>query len=99
MKLINDNLQHIKALCQKHKVSKLFVFGSVLTPRFNNQSDVDLLVDFHKEEVDDYFNNFFDLKYALEKLLGKNVDLVEGQTIKNPYLKKDIDQHKVLIYG
>jgi predicted nucleotidyltransferase len=60
---------------------------------------VDLLVDFHKEEVDDYFNNFFDLKYALEKLLGKNVDLVEGQTIKNPYLKKDIDQHKVLIYG
>jgi predicted nucleotidyltransferase len=99
MKLINDNLQHIKALCQKHKVSKLFVFGSVLTPRFNNQSDVDLLVDFHKEEVDDYFNNFFDLKYALEKLLGKNVDLVEGQTIKNPYLNKDIDQHKVLIYG
>jgi hypothetical protein len=60
---------------------------------------VDLLVDFNKEEVGDYFDNFFNLKYALENLLGKEVDLVEGQTVRNPYLKEEIDQHKVLIYG
>jgi hypothetical protein len=60
---------------------------------------VDLLVDFNKEEVGDYFDNFFNLKYALESLLGKEVDLVEGQTVRNPYLKEEIDQHKVLIYG
>jgi predicted nucleotidyltransferase len=99
MKLIDDNLHFIKALCKKHKVKRLFVFGSVLTPRFNSQSDVDLLVDFNKEEVGDYFDNFFNLKYALENLLGKEVDLVEGQTVRNPYLKEEIDQHKVLIYG
>jgi predicted nucleotidyltransferase len=57
------------------------------------------LVDFNKEEVGDYFDNFFNLKYALESLLGKKVDLVEGQTVRNPYLKEEIDQHKVLIYG
>jgi predicted nucleotidyltransferase len=49
--------------------------------------------------VGDYFDNFFNLKYALENLLGKEVDLVEGQTVRNPYLKEEIDQHKVLIYG
>ena len=77
----------------------LFAFGSVLTNRFTDKSDIDLVVDFDKEEVDDYFSNFFDLKYALENLLGREVDLLEEQAIRNPYLKKDIDMTKQLIYG
>lgn len=43
---------------QKHKVHKLFVSGSVLTNRFSENSDVDLVVDFNKTEVGDYFDNF-----------------------------------------
>lgn len=89
----------ITALCKKYKVKRLFAFGSVLTNRFTNKSDIDLVVDFDKEEVDDYFSNFFDLKYALENLLGREVDLFEEQAIRNPYLKKDIDMTKQLIYG
>ncbi|WP_305482027.1 nucleotidyltransferase family protein, partial [Paramuribaculum intestinale] len=46
MKLIELNLQRILDLCRKHKVKTLSVFGSILTDRFNDQSDVDLLVDF-----------------------------------------------------
>ncbi|MDE6317226.1 MAG: nucleotidyltransferase domain-containing protein [Muribaculaceae bacterium] len=45
MKLIEINLQHIFDLCRKHKVKTLSVFGSILTDRFNEGSDVDLLVD------------------------------------------------------
>ena len=44
MKLIENNSQKIIALCQKHKVGKLFVFGSILTDRFNEESDVDMVV-------------------------------------------------------
>ena len=88
MKLIENNIQKIIDLCKKHKVHKLFVFGSVLTSRFNDNSDVDLIVDFNKAEVSDYFDNFFDFKYALENLFGRKVDLLEEQTIKNPYLNK-----------
>ena len=51
MKLIENNSQKIIDLCKKHKVHKLFVFGSVLTSRFNDNSDVDLVVDFNKAEV------------------------------------------------
>ena len=40
MKLIEDNSQGISAICEKHKVGKLFVFGSILTDRFNEDSDV-----------------------------------------------------------
>lgn len=89
----------IIALCKKYKVKRLFAFGSVLTNRFTDKSDIDLVVDFDKEKVDDYFSNFFDLKYALENLLGREVDLLEEQAIRNPYLKKDIDMTKQLIYG
>ncbi len=99
MKLIERNIQSIIVLCQKHKVSKLFVFGSILTTHFNDDSDVDLLVSFNKPEVAGYFNNYFDFKYALEKLFGRNVDLLEEETIKNPYLKKNVDATKTLIYG
>ena len=99
MNLIENNIQKIIDLCKKHKVHKLFVFGSVLTSRFNDNSDVDLIVDFNKAEVSDYFDNFFDFKYALENLFGRKVDLLEEQTIKNPYLKKNVDATKTLIYG
>lgn len=99
MKLIENNIQKIIALCKKHKVNKLFVFGSILTSRFNDESDVDLVVDFNKKEIKDYFDNFFDFKYSLQDLFGREVDLLEEQTIKNPYLKENIDLSKTLIYG
>ncbi len=99
MKLIENNIQKIIDLCKRHKVHKLFVFGSVLTDRFNDDSDVDLVVDFNKTEVEDYFDNYFDFKYSLQDLLGREIDLLEEQTIKNPYLKKNVDSTKMLIYG
>lgn len=99
MKLIENNIQKIIDLCKKHKVHRLFVFGSILTNRFSDKSDIDLVVDFDKAEVNDYFNNYFDFKYSLEDLLGREIDLLEEQTIKNPYLKKNVDATKMLIYG
>ena len=99
MKLIENNIQKIIDLCKRRKVHKLFVFGSVLTDRFNDDSDVDLVVDFNKTEVEDYFDNYFDFKYSLQDLLGREIDLLEEQTIKNPYLKKNVDSTKMLIYG
>lgn len=99
MNFPGNYLPAIIALCKQHKVKKLFAFGSVLTNRFNEQSDIDLVVDFDKTNVDDYFSNFFDLKYALESLLEREVDLLEEQAIHNPYLKENIDTTKMLIYG
>ena len=60
---------------------------------------MDLVVSFNKSEVGDYFDNYFEFKYSLEDVLGREVDLLEEQTIKNPYLKKSVDTTKALIYG
>ena len=99
MNLIESNMDKIIALCKKYKVSKLFVFGSILTNRFNDNSDIDLVVDFNKAEVSDYFDNYFDFKYALENLFGREVDLLEEHAICNHYLKENIERTKALIYG
>ena len=94
MDLIGNNIQKIASLCQRYNVSKLFVFGSILTSRFNEESDVDLLVTFNKSEVKDYFDNYFDFKYSLYQQLLNFIG-----TIQNPYLKMNVDATKTLIYG
>ena len=57
MNLIYDNLDKIIALCKKYKVKNMYVFGSILTPRFNDDSDVDLLFNFNSEVNYNYYNN------------------------------------------
>lgn len=99
MTLIEKHLKSIRALCNKHKVKSLFVFGSVLTEAFKETSDIDFIVDFSGVELYDYADNYFDLKQALERLLQRPVDLLEDQAIKNPYLRQSIDASKRLVYG
>ena len=99
MNLVEKNIDTIKALCQEYKVAKLFVFGSILTDRFQNNSDIDFIVDFKTLDLYDYADNYFDLKFSLEKLFNREVDLLEDKAIKNPYLRQSIDTSKQIIYG
>ena len=99
MSIIDKNIDQIRALCDKHKVARLFVFGSVLTDKYKKSSDIDFLVDFSDVDLFDYTDNYFDLKNALEHLLKRQVDLLEDKAIKNPYLRKSIDSSKQMIYG
>lgn len=99
MKLIELNMDKIKILCAKHKVNKLFVFGSVLKDTFTNESDIDFVVDFEKLDLSDYADNYFDLKDQLESIFNRPVDLLEEKGIRNPYFRKQIENEKHLIYG
>lgn len=101
MNLIETNIRHIIELCRIYKVKTLYVFGSILTSRFNADSDVDLLVKFNKGEIplSDYADNYFDFQFALEDLLHRKVDLVCDDAIKNPYFRQEVDSKKQLIYG
>ena len=98
-KILERSHDHISALCRKHRVKHLYAFGSVLTPRFNEQSDVDFLVDFNTDEITDYFTNYFELKYALQEALGRDVDLVEERGLHNPVFIRNIERTKEAIYG
>lgn len=103
MKLIEMNIDKIAALCRKYKVAKLWVFGSILTPRFNDNSDVDFSVNFDSETINseglDWADIFFDFLHDLEQLMGRRVDLVCDDAVKNPYFRNELDRTKYLIYG
>ena len=99
MNLINQNIEFINALCKSHKVKSLYAFGSVLTDKFNDQSDIDLIVNFSDVQLLDYADNYFDLKFSLEDTFKRSVDLLEEKAIKNPYFKKTIEKNRQLIYG
>jgi predicted nucleotidyltransferase len=99
LNLVELNIEKIKNLCAKHKVNKLFVFGSVLKDTFTNESDIDLVVDFEKLDLSEYADNYFDLKDQLESIFNRPVDLLEEKGIRNPFLRKQIDNEKRLIYG
>ncbi|GAB3698406.1 nucleotidyltransferase domain-containing protein [Spirosoma flavus] len=89
----------IEKLCTSHNVKSLYAFGSVLTNQFSSSSDIDLLVDFMPIDVLEYGDNYFDLKFSLEEILKRPVDLLEEKAIRNPYFREKINEQKQLIYA
>lgn len=88
----------IDNLCRANNVGALFAFGSVLTPHFGNNSDVDLIVSINETDPLVYGENYFNLKFALEDMFGRKVDLLETKAIRNEIFKQHIDKQKKLIY-
>ncbi|MDE6380360.1 MAG: nucleotidyltransferase domain-containing protein [Muribaculaceae bacterium] len=101
MRLIELNIQRIFELCRLYKVKSLSVFGSILTDRFNEQSDVDMLVDFEPVDHDkfDYVSNYFSFRDALERLFNRKVDLIEEKELRNKYIIANVNRTKQVIYS
>ncbi|GAA3670452.1 nucleotidyltransferase family protein [Microbacterium marinilacus] len=73
---------------ERFGVRRLRVFGSALTDRFDSsRSDVDFLVDFHPDR-DDRLEDYLGLKDALTEIVGRDVDLVVADAVRNPFFKK-----------
>jgi predicted nucleotidyltransferase len=99
MNPVEKNIDKIRILCIKHKVGRLFVFGSVLNKSFRIESDLDFVVEFKGVDLYDYADNYFDFKYSLEDVFKRDVDVLENNAINNPYLRQQIDLTKQLVYG
>ncbi len=95
---LDDYINQIRKLCRKYKVKHLFAFGSVLTDRFSDESDIDLLVDINSDDPIEYAENYFDLKFELQKMLKRQIDLLEERALKNSFLKQNINNSKIIIY-
>jgi hypothetical protein len=99
MKIIKDHIDLINQLCKKYRVNALFAFGSVVSGNFKPVSDIDLVVDIDSNDPLEYADNYFGLKFQLEKIFKRPVDLLEQKAIRNTFLRQEIDKHKVLVYG
>lgn len=100
MHLITYNLHKIIALCKKYNVKTLYVFGSILNPRFNKNSDVDFSATFnHDSDPLVAGENLIEFYMALEDLMGRRIDLVYEDSLRNPYFIEELNETKKLIYG
>jgi predicted nucleotidyltransferase len=96
--IIEKNIASLINLCKLHKVKELYLFGSILTSEFNKDSDIDMVVQFDKVDILEYADNYFDFKEKLERLLGREIDLIENQAIRNPIFRKIVDRDKKIVY-
>lgn len=91
----------IKRFCQKWNISEFAFFGSVNTEKFNSDSDIDILLSF-KNNASIGFFELSDIKDELEKLLGRDVDIITKRGLeksKNPVRKKSILNSSKIIFS
>ena len=98
-RILRDNIERIRALCLDHNVNSLFAFGSVCTDKFNDTSDIDLLISFNPMDYGDYADSYFNLVDKFEDLFHRHVDLVTDKSLSNPYFIDSINETKTLLYG
>jgi predicted nucleotidyltransferase len=92
-------IPQITALCERHGVAHLELFGSATGPDFNPAaSDVDFLVELDPLVPGSRAKRWTALADALEALLGRHVDLVNPRYIRNPYFLQSVNQSRTLIY-
>ncbi len=97
--LIEKQKKELIAICQALNIKRLYVFGSVVSDKFREDSDIDFLISFSDNlTVDEYTQNYFTLHYKLRELFGREIDIVTERTLSNPYLIESINESKQLIY-
>ena len=96
---IADRKDKIAGVCRRHRVSRLEVFGSAArgTDFDPETSDADFLVEYHNDN-NVSFTGHFRLEDALSDVLGRKVDLVQPEAIRNRYLLEEINRSRELVY-
>jgi predicted nucleotidyltransferase len=98
--LIEEHRAEIEALCRKHGVKRLELFGSAARGDFKpGESDVDFFYEFEKEGWEGAADHFFGLMEDLSALLKHSVDLVSAKDVKNPYFLEVANRHRVTLYA
>lgn len=82
------------AICRENDVAKLEVFGSSARGEANDDSDIDLLVEFSKRKS---FLALVSLERKMSAALGRKVDLLTEAAI-SPYLREQINRDRRVIY-
>jgi uncharacterized protein len=84
---------HLEEFRRDFGVSQLALFGSLARNEGLAESDVDLLVDLTTPPG---FDRYMSLKFRIEELLGRRVDLVMDKALK-PFARRTVDREAIRI--
>ena len=90
--------ERIDGFCVKWKISEMALFGSVLSDEFRSDSDIDVLVSFRDDDEWGLFD-FVDMIDELKAIFGRKVDLVEKDSLRNPFRRQAILAGNEVIYA
>ena len=97
---IEAKREQIAKLCRTHHVRRLSIFGSAVRDDFDPaHSDVDVRIEFDREEIPSYLDNIYSLEDALVAMFGRKVDILSAREIENPYLRAEIESTQVTLYA
>lgn len=99
MELLKKHEKELNEACATHNVDELYVFGSILTDKFNSNSDVDFIVSIASADPIEYAEHYFDLKFELEKIFDRKIDLLEQKAIRNKTFENLLNRKKRLVYA
>ena len=96
---IQGKLPDLINILKSHKVKRAYAFGSVCTPLFNKNSDVDLLIAF-EDGIDpiEYGDLYWSLDEKIPELLHRPVDILTEKQLRNPYFIKVMNRTKTALY-
>lgn len=98
--VLDDKREAIAEACARHGVVRLDAFGSALRDDFRpGESDLDLLVEFAPMEPYARVDAYFGMLEELRALLGLEIDLVMAGAVKNPYIARDIERTRRMLYA
>jgi predicted nucleotidyltransferase len=80
--------------CKRNRIRKLALFGSVLTDRFNPDSDVDILVEFEEGARVGYLA-MAAMEIELGERLGRKVDLRTPAELSRYFREQVVDSAEV----
>ena len=97
--IIDKRINELTNLCRKHRVRRLEVFGSAADGTFDpERSDIDFLVDFLPFKPGTAFDTYFGLLEDLKALFERKIDLVDPESIRNPFVLRRVNESRRLIY-
>ena len=84
-------------LCRSLSVKRLELVGSAAREDFQPElSDIDVLIEF--DGTQSLFDRYFELKFGLEHIFGRKVDVIQNGAIKNPHLRASLEQDRIPVY-
>lgn len=98
--LIQKNRETLTALCSRHGVRRLEIFGSAADVASGAVvNDFDFLVEFQPSSPSAHSNSYFGLLFDLEDTLKQPVDLVELPAVTNPFFLQSIEPHRQVLFA
>src|SRR5436309_10228253 len=97
--VFDKNKSRLAEECRRFGVRRLEVFGSAARGDFDPaKSDFDFIVSFADKTPGTYADRYFDFATAVERLLGRKIDLLTERCIRNPYFRREIEAARQIVY-